>query len=567
MRIGTRWSLVGSLCLATACSAPTDANARVASVEIQLPPGADYLTGLTMYLGESRQLSAVARDLTGRVVEGARVEWSHANYSGRIAVTPEGVVTTEALGGAEVIACAGSVCDQAVITVRKQVVAMEFAVDSVRLQAGNEVIIGPVLRDSDGAAMVMYPDHTALGSSDEAVATIGRDWKLTAVGEGRAVINTAMDEVSVELPVRVTPPPTLVSVSHGDSFRCALSDAGDALCWGRNNNSQLGVITPRLCIGGFGQYCAQGESPLPIYVWGWLTFTELSSGYYHTCALTAEGEAFCWGSNFDGRLGSKASSYCSDLIHFRSGPCSAVPVRVEGGHRFATIAAGAEHTCALTATGSAYCWGIGGAGRLGDGGSANRTTPTEVSGQLAFRSISAGSGHTCAVTSANEAYCWGSNGWGVLGTGNTESSSVPVRAATSLAVAEISAGGNGTCALTTAGEVYCWGHESVLGTDTAPETCSSGSTSVGCSRQPIRVGLAGPAAAVSVSSSLACALDGEGDAHCWGAIGRLPSAVQGAPPLRSVSAGWNGRACGVSVDDVVYCWGVDRVASRVPGQR
>jgi alpha-tubulin suppressor-like RCC1 family protein len=53
---------------------------------------------------------------------------------------------------------------------------------------------------------------------------------------------------------------------------------------------------------------------------------------------------------------------------------------VLGGFVFHQIRAGGSHSCALTATGEAYCWGKGDLGQLGVGGSIGETTPAEVSG-------------------------------------------------------------------------------------------------------------------------------------------------------------------------------------------
>ncbi len=71
----------------------------------------------------------------------------------------------------------------------------------------------------------------------------------------------------------------------------------------------------------------------------------LASGEQHACALTAAGEAYCWGTNAQGQLGTASLT------------SSAVPVAVNGGHRFVAIHAGGTHTCALSAEGAAYCWG------------------------------------------------------------------------------------------------------------------------------------------------------------------------------------------------------------------
>src|SRR5206468_3435934 len=64
----------------------------------------------------------------------------------------------------------------------------------------------------------------------------------------------------------------------------------------------------------------------------------------------------------------------------------------------ADIAAGGQHTCRLTGTGTtapAFCWGDNSFGQLGDGSTTSSATPVAVSGGLSFIQLSTGSGHTC----------------------------------------------------------------------------------------------------------------------------------------------------------------------------
>jgi hypothetical protein len=96
-----------------------------------------------------------------------------------------------------------------------------------------------------------------------------------------------------------------------------------------------------------------------------------------------------------------------------------------GGLRFTAISAGNGHTCAV-ADATAYCWGFGGVGQLGNGATADQTRPVEVATGdgsalppgATVTAISAGGAHTCAVADGT-AYCWGNGGNGQLGNGTT----------------------------------------------------------------------------------------------------------------------------------------------------
>ena len=108
------------------------------------------------------------------------------------------------------------------------------------------------------------------------------------------------------------------------------------------------------------------------------------------------------------------------------------PVLVSGRLSFVALTAGEYHTCALTAEGAAYCWGRNTRGQLGDGSSTNTTVPVAVTGGLTFSSLSAGKAHTCGVTTTLIVYCWGANSFGQLGNGAAAigiASNVPVKVA------------------------------------------------------------------------------------------------------------------------------------------
>ena len=152
----------------------------------------------------------------------------------------------------------------------------------------------------------------------------------------------------------------------------------------------------------------------PQRVIGGHRFASISAGYDFTCGLTTRGAAYCWGLNDSGRLGDGTT------IHSDANG----PQRVIGGHRFASLGTGIEHTCALTSRGAAYCWGYNQYGELGDGttlGSAENG-PQPVIGGLRFASFDGGNEHTCALTTRGTAYCWGANWYGQLGDGTTTDS-------------------------------------------------------------------------------------------------------------------------------------------------
>lgn len=190
------------------------------------------------------------------------------------------------------------------------------------------------------------------------------------------------------------------SIVSGSGHACGLDAVGRAYCWGSNTEGELGDGTLE-------------RASLPTFVVGGLTFASIALGW-HTCGLTPAGDAWCWGSNGAGELGVETAPETCPFIG-----CSTRPVAVDTDLKFSSIQAGGGHTCALTTEGRAYCWGYGGEGQLGDGIiSYFKATPEPVLGDLRFQQLSIGWFHTCGLTTEGKAYCWGSNAEGGLGNGS-----------------------------------------------------------------------------------------------------------------------------------------------------
>jgi alpha-tubulin suppressor-like RCC1 family protein len=143
----------------------------------------------------------------------------------------------------------------------------------------------------------------------------------------------------------------------------------------------------------------------------------IAAGYDHSCAITLAGPTLCWGLNEYGQVGDGTTTNQTS------------PTTVAGGHAFAAITAGLRHTCALDTTGAAWCWGDNTYGELGDGTQTRSGIPVAVAGGQQFAYLKAGELSTCGVTPTGVAYCWGDNEYGQLGDGTATSSAVPVKVA------------------------------------------------------------------------------------------------------------------------------------------
>lgn len=357
-------------------------------------------------------------------------------------------------------------------------------------------------------------------------------------------------------PSRVQAPFQLVTISAGSNHACGITTAHVAYCWGRNTDGELGNPSAAAPCPESNAACSEK----PVRVAGNLAFGSISAGRDYTCAIATSGAAYCWGANAYGQLGIGGQTPTSR------------PARVGiEGVTFTSISAGDSHTCAVTSGGTAYCWGSNAGGKLGGGGppGGGHTVPTPVAGRVVFRSISAGYFHSCGVARDGRTYCWGRNEQGEVGTTARTGSTTPARVAGDLASRMVLAAPefDFSCATDPNGALRCWGSGCYgqLGLDSVTEKC--GTPEMPCSSTPARVTTPEAIQSVSGSYSHACALTATGKALCWGdnnegqlGTGRMservptPAPVAGGLTFRALSAGRE-FTCAIAADGAPYCWG------------
>ncbi|MCH9663666.1 MAG: Ig-like domain-containing protein [Gammaproteobacteria bacterium] len=330
-------------------------------------------------------------------------------------------------------------------------------------------------------------------------------------------------------------------VSASDAHTCAVSAEGELYCWGAGGNGRLGIGST-------------AESTAPARIGVATNWTQVGAGSAHTCAINDSGELYCWGNRNDGRIG------------LATGTGTALnPLQTGATQNWTQLSSGAEHSCAINDSNALYCWGKDDEGRVGDGRvPAPNITPTLVvlvGAPNSWAQVSAGNRHTCAVHSGGALYCWGQGNSGVLGLGVNDVAGrfTPTRVGTAANWAQVSAGNAHTCAVKNAGELFCWGFAGSgrLGlddVDTAQLT-------------PTQVGTAANWAQVSAGNAHTCAINTGAELFCWGEgdNGRLglnsntdkniPTQVGSATNWTQVSAG-NAHTCAVNTDYQLLCWGL-----------
>ena len=432
---------------------------------------------------------------------------------------------------------------------------------------GSGIVLSAFTYDASGMPL----DRAATwATSTPTVAVVSPDGAVTVLAEGTATITATSEMKSGTAAIEVW---SLVfsSVSAGYGYTCGVTTAGLDACWGLNPFGELGTGTS--AYDGF-------IAAVPALVTGDVTFAAVSAGGSddsrrvsgaHTCGVTATGAAYCWGSNYFGELGNGSTTgptLCGN--QYIVGPCAVTPVAVHGGIMFAAVSAGHHHTCGVTFSGAAYCWGLNLHGELGNGTTTDRDTPALVAGGVNFVAVSAGGNHTCGVTAAGGAYCWGLNANGQLGLGTTlgaeicndagegfSCSRTPVAVHGGLSFGGVSAGRSHTCGVTTSGIAYCWGNNlyGKLGDGT---TIDRDTTAL----------VTGGVNFISVSAGYdhTCGVTTAGVAYCWGnningGLGDgttnnrdTPAPVVGGLSFTAVSAGGS-NTCGVTLEGAAYCWG------------
>jgi alpha-tubulin suppressor-like RCC1 family protein len=298
----------------------------------------------------------------------------------------------------------------------------------------------------------------------------------------------------------------IVDIDMGGYHGCALGDSGGVWCWGGGEFGQLGTNDTNSYA-----YATRVLAPNSGYLTG---IVDISAGEYHTCAVTDNGQAWCWGNGLSGALGNQTTE--SSMLPTQVYMTGDIPLT-----NVQRISSGASHTCAVTSNGQVWCWGTVTAGSLGDGVSLSSTVAVPVYTGIDtpltnISQVSAGTNYSCAVDTNGAAWCWGDDGNAVLANGANESQSWAARVTTQNDVLTgaiaVAAADTHACLVTTSGDVWCWGAGATGQLGNGSETAREYAVPVALDSMTTLTGMAH----VTVGLEFSCARATGQSAYCWG---------------------------------------------------
>jgi alpha-tubulin suppressor-like RCC1 family protein len=286
-------------------------------------------------------------------------------------------------------------------------------------------------------------DVAEVRSGFEFLCALKNDGTVWCVGTGSQGQLGDGNSSNSTTPVQVSGVNNAVRIATGYAHACALLSDGTVQCWGHARG--LGIDTV-------------SNSPVAVKVEGLSNIIDIAAvkgetwgGQSATCALHTSGQAFCWGENRDGALGTddKDNSF--------------VPVASTNVPGATHIYGGGQHFCVLAETSEIHCWGANHDGQLGDGTRETRLTAVRVQGLSGtIMTLALGDGFSCALSEAGDVSCWGNNGAAQLGRGyrnvlrsDPGNPLVPEAVVELGGVSVLGTGSKTTCAYN--GATYCWG--------------------------------------------------------------------------------------------------------------
>jgi alpha-tubulin suppressor-like RCC1 family protein len=249
----------------------------------------------------------------------------------------------------------------------------------------------------------------------------------------------------------------VVQAAAGGEDTLAVTSTGQLYAFGGNQTGELGRATNSGTLN-------PSPTPAPVALPGATgPVVQVAAGQLHSLAVTATGQLYAFGRNTEGELGSPANNDPNPTPALVTLPGATGPV--------VQVAAGGEHSLALTSTGQLYAFGRNNYGELGSATNNGTDDPNPAPMLVALPAstgpvvqVAAGSEHSLAVTSTGQLYAFGLNSFGQLGRADNIGTDNPNPAAALVAlpgatgpVVQVAAGSEHSLAVTSTGQLYAFG--------------------------------------------------------------------------------------------------------------
>jgi len=237
----------------------------------------------------------------------------------------------------------------------------------------------------------------SIGPAETQTIAVTKDGTLWGWGRPR---NLGLPGSFPVNPTVLPGPANVVKVAAGEPYSLALTSNGTLYGTGGNYRGQLGIGSG---VTGVSSFTAIGSLSGIVDI-----AASGSLGTQFTLAVDGSGNVYAFGSNFYGQMGKPAST----TPQF-------TPGLVPGVGSVTQVVAGDGHALALKSDGTVWGWGANLAGQLGNGTTANSSTPGPVSFPAGVKlvRIAAGGSHSMALDSNGHLWGWGYNGDGEIGNG------------------------------------------------------------------------------------------------------------------------------------------------------